>query len=372
MVERGRTDVVLYANRGVSRTDASPGSGCRYGSHTTDCELAEYTHHEVSQGPPAPVLTKSARRKLIERASIMGLGFSLLVHIVITIIAALVTIDFGYADSGGNQGDDVDFALLTDAELAQMQSPEVSFESFEVAPVPTEALRVDLLSDQSNDDSIDELADSIAPSLNPGGGSLTSVDTSTGSAGAGTGDGASFFGLEAQGRRFAYIVDISGSMNTLNASGVYTRWEQTRAELIRSINGLDSQAQFSIVLYSTNAIAVFGSGNWTEASRSNKVLAAKTLLGFDPNGGTRPLGGFELVFELDPEADAIYFMTDGLFDTDVPQKVRQLNRRELIPVHTILFGELANQQDALAALNMMRNIAKQSGGKFTHIRGGRP
>lgn len=334
--------------------------------------MSDFADHAAAHTPGSKSVGKSSRRRFIELASVMGLGFSLLVHLIILIIAALVTIDFGYADAGGNLGEDVDFALLTDAELSQMQSPQIRTESFEVAPVPTDASRVDLLSDQSNNDSIDELADSIAPSLNPGGGSLTSVDTSTGSAGEGTGDGASFFGLEAQGRRFAYIVDISGSMNTLNELGDYTRWEQTRAELIRSVDALDKQAYFCIVLYSSNAIALFGQGNWSEASASNKALAARTLMQFDPNGGTRPLGGFQLIFDLDPQTDAIYFMTDGLFDTEVPQQVRQLNRRELIPVHTILFGELANAKDAQTALNMMRNIARQSGGQFTHIKAGRP
>lgn len=302
----------------------------------------------------------------------MGLAFSLVVHLVVLGIAAIVTIDFGSPDAGGNQGDEVDFAILTDAELAQMQSPQLTYESFEVAPVATDAARVDLLSDQLSENSIDELADSIAPTLNPGGGSLTSIDTSTGSAGAGTGDGASFFGLEASGRRFAYIVDISGSMNTLDASGAFTRWDQTRSELIRSISSLDENALFCVMLYSSNAIAIFGQGNWTQATAPNKTLAARTLVGFSPNGGTKPLAGFEMVFDLDPLTDAVYFMTDGRFDTDIPGKVRALNRRELVPIHTILFGELANPDDAQAALNMMRQIARQSGGKFTHVREVRP
>ena len=42
------------------------------------------------------------------------------------------------------------------------------------------------------------------------------------------------------------------------------------------------------------------------------------------------------------------------------------------PIHTILFGELADTQDAITAQNMMRNIARNSGGKFTHIKDGRP
>ncbi len=302
----------------------------------------------------------------------MGLGFSIGVHLIIMLIAALVTVDFGNADAGGNSGDEVDFAVLTSSDLAQMQSPKLNQESFEVAVNPTEAIRADLLSDASNEDSVDELADSIAPSLSPGGGSLTSIDSSTGSAGAGTGDGASFFGLEAEGRNFAYIVDISGSMNTLTERGINTRWELTRSELIRSIDALDNRAEFSVVLYSSNAIAVFGQGIWTQASPPNKRLASGTLLGFEPNGGTRPHAGFLLTFNLDPEPDAIYFMTDGLFDVDVPNQIKQLNRRTLVPIHTILFGELADQREAQAALNMMQSIARNSGGKFTHIRDGRP
>jgi len=302
----------------------------------------------------------------------MGLAFSIAIHLIIMLIAAVITIDFGYADAGGDTGDEVDFAVLTDADLAEMQSPRVTEESFEVATIPTEAMQIDLLSENNTEDSVDELADSIAPSLDPGGGALTSIDSSTGSSGAGTGDGASFFGLEAQGRRFSYIVDLSGSMNTLTGEGRFTRWELTRSELIRSIDALDARAQFSVVLYSSNSIAVFGQGNWTEATNGNKRLEAASLLGFDPGGGTRPLAGFEMVFELDPESDAIYFMTDGVFSTDVPAQVKQMNRRDLIPIHTVLFGEPANPREATAAISMMGDIARNSGGKFTHVREGRP
>ena len=315
---------------------------------------------------------KSDRRRMIERATLIGVGFSIAVHLVIMLIAALVTVDFGFADAGGNKGDDVDFAVMTSAQLAQTQSPQIQHESFEVAAIETESVRVDLLAETLDDSSVSELADSVAPSLNPGGGSLTSIDATTGSAGAGTGDGASFFGLEAQGRRFAYIVDISGSMTTLTGDGAFSRWDLTRGELIRSVDGLDPQAQFTIVLYSSNAIAVFGDGGWADASPGNKRLAAQTLLGYSPGGGTLPIGAFQMIYKIDPEPDAIYFMTDGLFDTDVPTQVRQLNRRALIPIHTILFGDLASQRDALSAKTMMATIARSSGGKFTHIKDAAP
>jgi hypothetical protein len=318
-------------------------------------------------------LAKSNRRKFIERTTVMGLGVSLLIHLLLLVIAAIITIDFGFADAGGNKGDDVDFAVITQSELAQTSSPMLEFESFEVAVDPTEnVIEIDLLSDVNAEQSVDNLADSIAPSLNTGGGSLTSIDSTTGNAGAGTGDGASFFGLEAQGRRFAYIVDVSGSMNALTGEGVLTRWELTRAELLKSIVALDENAEFYIILYSSNPISLFGNTEWVRAQPKNKRLTSSSLFGIAPTGGTKPIGAFSQVFALEPEPDAIYFMTDGLLETDVPAIVRQMNRREKTPIHCVLFGELANQRDARAAENMMGNIAKYSGGKFTQIREGRP
>lgn len=333
-------------------------------------------HQPIIQNPDSSELLiegKSSRWRFIERATIMGLGISLLIHLLILLLAALITIDFGFADAGGNRGDDVDFAVLTQADLAQTSSPKIEFESFEVATIQDDSvLEIDLLSDSNTDQSVNDLADSIAPSLNPGGGSLTSIDATTGSAGAGTGEGASFFGLEAQGRRFAYIVDISGSMNALTGDGESTRWELTRAELLRSISGLDQNADFYIVLYSSNPISLFGNTQWVRAEPASKRLAGSGLFGISPTGGTKPIPAFHQVFALEPEPDAIYFMTDGLVETDVPALVRQMNRREDIPIHCILFGALASATDARAAENMLTNIAKHSGGKFTHIREGTP
>jgi len=329
----------------------------------------------ISDTEPTPpeIAGKSARRRFFERATLMGLGISVLIHLMILLMAAFITIDFGYADAGGKQTDDVDFAVITQADLAQTASPKVEFEQFEVATVPNEAVsEIDLLADANSDQSVDDLADSIAPSLNPGGGSLTSIDATTGSAGAGTGDGASFFGLEAQGRRFAYIVDISGSMNSLTSEGESTRWELTRAELLRSISGLDETADFYVVLYSSNPISLFGNTEWVRADPANKRLAGSGLFGISPVGGTKPIPGFSMVFALKPAPDAIYFMTDGLIESDVPALVRQMNSRREIPIHCVLFGELANAHDAQLAQSMMRTIAKYSGGKFTHFKEGKP
>lgn len=303
----------------------------------------------------------------------MGVGISLLIHLAILLIAAIITIDFGFADSGGGDGEDVDFAVITQADLAQTSSPKIEFESFEVAITPNEmVVEIDLLSDVGQDQSVSDLAESIAPSLNPGGGSLTSIDVSNGSAGAGSGEGASFFGLEAQGRRFAYIVDVSGSMNAPTGDGESTRWDLTRAEILRSINGLEENIDFYVVLYSSVPYPLFGNTQWIRADTSNKRSAGSALFGIAPAGGTKPVPAFSQVFSLDPEPDAIYFMTDGLIGTQAPAEIRGMNRKNRIPIHCILFGNLGNNNDAKAAKNMLSNIAKYSGGKFTHISEGTP
>ena len=333
----------------------------------------ENEQNRAIEGQPLEISGKSARRRFIERATIMGLGISVLFHLVLLLIASLVTVNFGFADVGGGEGEEVDFAILTQADLADLLSPEIEYEQFEVAVTRNEqAIETDLLSDISNDQSVSDLAESIAPSLESGGGSLKSIDATTGSAGAGTGEGASFFGLEAQGRRFAYIVDVSGSMNALTGDGEATRWELTRSEIIRSIQGFDQNAEFFIVLYSTNSISLFGNDQWVNAKKKNIRLAANGLFGFSPAGGTDPLPAFDMVFALDPKPDAIYFMTDGLLAIEVPAQIRQKNKRADIPIHSILFGVLGNERDARAAKNMMDSIAKYSGGKSTHIREGTP
>ena len=74
-----------------------------------------------------------------------------------------------------------------------------------------------------------------------------------------------------------------------------------------------------------------------------------------------------MVYGLEPRADAIYFMTDGEFKAEVVGLISQLNRRRRIPVHCILFGEVGNPTAQQRVESMMRNIAKNTGGRYTHI-----
>ena len=320
-------------------------------------------------------VARSTRRRWIERVTLYGLIGSALIHLIVVLIASLISVQFSFADAGGaGRTEGVEFALLDNATMAQDASSLIT-EPREIVDTTDTLSNMDLnlLSETGQERSVDDLSESIAPSLDPGGGSLTSIDDSTGSAGAGSGGGASFFGLEAKGTRFAYIVDVSSSMHSTGRSTL-SRWDLTRDELVRSLRTLGPDASFHVQLYSSGSRSLFGTDDWVAASPSNKRLASDGLSVTDPSGATNPLPAFEAVFGLNPRPDAVYYMTDGEVSdaAGFSAFVRSLNRSERIPVHCILFGDAGSDDARQRVEALMRNIARQSGGRFTHIREGRP
>ncbi len=324
---------------------------------------------------PAEVIDpRSRRRRLIERATLYGLAGSALIHLLVILIAALVTVRFNFGDAGGAGGEGVEFAVLDQSQLAEEHSPVLRPERDRVEMSLAESeIEVDLLADAFEDRSVDDLSESIAPALDPGGGSLTSIDSETGSAGAGSGEGSSFFGLEAKGRRFAYIVDMSGSMNQ-RVNGEQTRWDLTNSELVRSIRALEPDAEFHIQLYSSGSLSLFGVASWSKSTPVNKRLTSDALRLISPTGGTVPQPAFEAVFALEPPPDAIYYMSDGeVADPgSFTNAVRALNGRSRTPVHCVLFGDAGGGDAMNRAENMLKTIARQSGGRYVRIREGAP
>lgn len=336
----------------------------------------------VNSGPGERAEARRARRaaegggkrRFIERATLYGLAGSALIHLLMVLLAALITVKFSFGDAGGSEGQGVEFAVLDSSELAADASPILLEQR---APVDTtfaeSRVEMDLLAESGEDRSVEDLSESIAPSLDPGGAGVTSIDSSTGSSGAGSGDGASFFGLEAKGKRFAYIVDISGSMRT-TSGGEQSRWDLTRRELARSITSLEGDTEFHVQLYSSGSLSLFGGAVWSVSTEVNKRLASDALFSVFPDGATNPEPAFRAVFSLEPEADAIYYMTDGEVTdpAEFASLVRRLNGKERIPVNCILFGDAGSPDAQQRVESLMKNIAKQSGGRFRHVREGAP
>jgi hypothetical protein len=295
------------------------------------------------------------------RGSLAGISISLLVHLAVLGVAAIWTITVAQAGGAGNRDTgEIELAVASETELAglegaalEVQTPNVADSAMADAPSP-EPLGV-------GDPVLSE------GSLNAGGG-LGGVTDGMGGAGgdiggsAGLGEGGSgggaskFFGLEATGTRFAYIVDVSGSMQG-------PKLQMLRTELIESITSLMEHATFYVVPFSNDAAPMGNRTKWTQANDAGKKWIREQATHLNAYGGTNPLPAFQLVFEMNPRPDAIYFMTDGLFEESAAVEIAKMNKRgHKAPIHCIGL----NLEEKGAEENL-KKIAQDSGGRFIAV-----
>jgi hypothetical protein len=169
----------------------------------------------------------------------------------------------------------------------------------------------------------------------------------------GGGAGTSFFGVSSRGTRFAWVVDVSGSMGEGN------KLETCLRELARSVQDLPDYASFFVVLYSSNPQPFHT--EWTRARANAISTLVRWLKDANPGGGTRPSPAFELVMELRDRPDVIFFLTDGLIPRETPEHVAELNRSgRRVTINTIAFGDAAGQE-------LLKAIAQASGGVYRFV-----
>ena len=300
--------------------------------------------------------------KWITRASVVGALISVGIHLVLMLVAGWLTVRYPNADAGGaGKAGEVEFAVMTEAELAAMFPDEDAQAETRVPEADTaiDPALTELTESTTTTQSLTE--SSLEITIDAGAGDIGDKEGGGLTTGSGGGGGASFFGLEAQGSRFAYIVDRSSSMRG-------DKMSRTRAELTRSILALVDNGEFLVVFYSDQPDVLGGRARWRDASERSKSEARRQIARVSPQGGTKPMGAFELIFGQRIRPDAIYFMTDGQFGTDIPDRLAAMNDSARIPIHCILFGEPSrNSAVASEVRTMMRRIAADSGGQFRHV-----
>lgn len=312
---------------------------------------------DVAAGEEAPRPMGERVALFLRRASVIGVCATLLVHLAIWLIAMFITVDrTAAANSAGEEGV-FDLAFMTDASLSELQDASVMLEDPAVPEVPLEdVVSTDLLNAPEPTSSTAPLPDISPSDLVSGGGDIGSgIGDEAGGAGAG---GASFFGVEAKGRRFVYIVDVSGSM------AYEGRLEALKANLAKSVDGLLESSEFVIFAFSDGAFPVGGRAEWMRATGREKERFRGSIASLRAMGATEPAPAFMMTFELRPRPDAIYFMTDGEFAPDVVTLVNSTNKNK-VPIHCI---SLVNAN----AAGLLRQIADASGGTYTHIPGRGP
>ncbi len=310
----------------------------------------------------APINTQPPPRKAglswHTQLRVFAVVVSLFIHMAIVLTAALVIVYRSGGAGGGSR--EVPLAVISESELTNLL--EVSLQDAEAAvesPLENE-INVDDLPTLSDDAllgtvELSDLSDLGAGNVSGAGGGL---DIGSG------GGSARFFGVEATGSRFAFVVDVSGSMDFEMEAGGGRRIDAMKVELLESIGGLLEHMHFIVVFYNQQALPV-GSGRWFAARDRTKQEIGGLVESQGAGGGTNPLPAFDIVFDLNPRPDAIYFMTDGAFGSlsdTVIKRVDILNRqgRKLVPIHCITFDNSDAEQ-------VMREIAQQSGGSYKHV-----
>lgn len=163
---------------------------------------------------------------------------------------------------------------------------------------------------------------------------------------------ATFFGVKADGRKFAFVVDTSGSMAR------NTRFLRCRQELIRSLASMTYGQQFFVVFFN-HTIYPMPEHKLVDARPAQIKKTAEWAVGAVPAGGTEPWPGLQLALRLKP--DAIYLLTDGQFNPEVVEKVINAQpESKKIPIHTIAFESPEGAQ-------LLEMISRVTGGQHQFV-----
>jgi hypothetical protein len=167
----------------------------------------------------------------------------------------------------------------------------------------------------------------------------------------GLGDGGGFFGIgpviEQEGpRKIVYIVDKSGSMTD--------SIDFVKYELKRSIGELGDDKEFHVIFYSSGPPIEMPTRRLVNATERNKDMAFGFIDNIVAAQETEPSKAIERAFACKP--DMIYLLTDGEFDRQIVEQVRNLNAGRQVIVHTICFLYTSG-------LPALQQIAEQNGGQ---------
>lgn len=169
------------------------------------------------------------------------------------------------------------------------------------------------------------------------------------------------FGLKAQGYKFVYCLDRSGSMGGSGRRSL----PLVKAELLASLKDLDTVHQFQIVFYNEQP-AVFNPtgvpGRLAFATDQNKERARRFLDTIVADGGTDHERALRTAIALRP--DVIFFLTDAdepRLDAEQLAKIAYL--ADGIKIHTIEFGAGPKP----AGESFLAVLATQNGGQYTYV-----
>lgn len=190
------------------------------------------------------------------------------------------------------------------------------------------------------------------------------TDPGNGRTGKEVGPRGSFFGIEADGHTFVYILDMSGSMEG-------KRYDRASAELIRSINALTQNQNFYVLLFDDSALQMFGEHRArpkpVAATPENKARLSAWLKKAFRGGGTNPCGALHVALRM--KASCIFMLSDGDFNRSrsgsgigvgSSDAFKVVKANNTTPIHTIAF------EDTNSCKNMDR-LSTMTGGTYRFV-----
>jgi hypothetical protein len=175
------------------------------------------------------------------------------------------------------------------------------------------------------------------------------------------GEKISMFGIEAEGSKYVFVLDRSGSMGGAGGKALAA----AKKELLAAIDKLDRLQQFQIVFYNERP-KVFNPtgtpGRLAFGSDQNKAEVRKFIESISADGGTEHQDALTLALRLRP--DVVFLLTDA---DDPKLTAHQLDRIDRmgagVTIHTIEFGTGPQRE----ADNFLVKLARQSLGKHVYV-----
>lgn len=189
------------------------------------------------------------------------------------------------------------------------------------------------------------------------------------------GSGTTFYGIQTESHRIAFVLDVSLSMQEPATDSSKTRFEVLKQELKSVLATLTEEDEFTIIVYCGHAER--WKDRMTKASDAIKQQAAAWIDQLELCEGTDIHLGIMTAFKLAglgatdsnyrTTIDTIYFLSDGqptvgeVIDPDeIRVRSREANKLSRIRIHTIGVGD--NEKDTNFAL--LYGMAEDSGGNF--------
>lgn len=173
-----------------------------------------------------------------------------------------------------------------------------------------------------------------------------------GTGGSGATPRSQFFGVPSYGYRFAFVVDMSGSM-----SG--PRFDRARKELAWSLQQLNAKQSYFVVFYETSPHPM-EPVQMLAARPENVSKTIEWFMELQPTGGTMPSKSLLQALALKP--NAVFLLSDGQFGSNVVDDAMraQQQAKTKIPIHTIGFVSRGGE-------TVLKTLSQKTGGIYRFV-----